>query len=172
MTRPLLPDSYWVVPGQVAAGEYPGARFRANTREKLGLLLDAGIRTFIDLTEEDELRPYVGDLEEIAAARGIRVQHVRMSIRDLCVPELTHLQAILDLIDRSSSDGNAVYVHCWGGIGRTGTVIGCWLARNGYAKQAALDRIAELRGTTPSAYRQSPETSEQRDFVLAFEENG
>jgi protein-tyrosine phosphatase len=61
-----------------------------------------------------------------------------------------------------------VYVHCRGGIGRTGTVIGCWLARNGLTGQAALDRIAELRAGTPDGYTQSPETAAQRAFVLAF----
>lgn len=166
--RPLTPDSYWVVPGRLAAGEYPGTRFRATTREKLGVLLDAGIRSFIDLTEEGELRPYRGDLEEIAAARGIHVQYFRMPVRDLDVPDRAHLGAILDLIDRYASDGTPAYVHCWGGVGRTGTVIGCWLTRNGYTGQAALDRIAELRAGMPDGRRQSPETPEQRDFVLGF----
>ena len=75
---------------------------------------------------------------------------------------------MLDQIDGCLADGTPVYVHCWGGIGRTGTVIGCWLARNGFPGQAALDRIAELRAGTPDAYKRSPETPAQRAFVIGF----
>jgi protein-tyrosine phosphatase len=35
------------------------------------------------------------------------------------------MTTILDAIDESMTAGKPVYVHCWGGMGRTGTVIGC-----------------------------------------------
>ena len=51
--------SYWVIQGQLLAGAYPSAYDVAEARSKLGLFLDAGIRTFVDLTEEPEpLRNY------------------------------------------------------------------------------------------------------------------
>ena len=166
--RGPIPDSYWVVPGKLAAGEYPGTSSPETTREKLERFLDAGLRTFIDLTEEHELRHYHSDLEELAAARGVEVQHHRMPIEDLGVPSESQLHAILDLIDRSVTHSVPAYVHCWGGVGRTGTVVGCWLSRNGFAGHAALDRIAQLRAGTPDGDRVSPETREQRALVLAF----
>ena len=42
--------SYWVIQGQLLAGAYPSAYDVAEARSKLGLFLDAGIRTFVDLT--------------------------------------------------------------------------------------------------------------------------
>ncbi|WP_374108489.1 hypothetical protein [Nostoc sp. XA010] len=30
-------------------------------------------------------------------------------------------------IDRALNGQEKVYVHCWGGIGRTGIVVGCYL---------------------------------------------
>ncbi|GIT00631.1 MAG: hypothetical protein CM1200mP26_23430 [Acidimicrobiales bacterium] len=39
---------------------------------------------------------------------------------------------ILDNLDGALTAGGKAYVHCWGGLGRTGTVVGCWLARHGY----------------------------------------
>ena len=36
-----------------------------------------------------------------------------------------------------------VYVHCWGGIGRTGTTVGCWFVRHGRTGDQALAEIAE-----------------------------
>ena len=50
------------------AGEYPGARTEAEARAKLGILLDAGVRQFIDLTEAGEysLRPYWPLVQQLA----------------------------------------------------------------------------------------------------------
>ena len=52
--RGPIPDSYWLIDGQLLAGEYPATHTRDATRDKLTKFLDAGIRTFIDLTEESE----------------------------------------------------------------------------------------------------------------------
>ena len=54
--------------------------------------------------------------------------------------------SILDAIDDSVKVGKPVYVHCWGGVGRTGMVIGCWLLRHGLAKSSdVLDMLMRLR---------------------------
>src|SRR5688572_31577057 len=55
MKRPgPIPDSYWLVVDLLLAGEYPGAEQDDRARTKLTKFLDAGIRTFIDLTESSE----------------------------------------------------------------------------------------------------------------------
>ena len=72
--RPIvpIPDSYWLVDGLLLAGEYPGTGDPRGTREKLARFLDAGIRTFIDLTEVREpLARYDGILQELARERAI-----------------------------------------------------------------------------------------------------
>ena len=55
--QPPIPDAYWVVPGRLLAGEYPGAKMDAEARRKLRLFLGAGVNFFLDLTEEAELAP-------------------------------------------------------------------------------------------------------------------
>jgi len=77
---------------------------------------------------------------------------------------------ILDAIDADLADGHCSYVHCWGGIGRTGTTVGCWLIRHGYATpNDALDVLRDLRkGDIGAGYRLAPETSDQRDFVKGW----
>jgi protein-tyrosine phosphatase len=170
MNDHVIPDSYWVTPGMLLAGEYPGARTDAEARAKLRALLDAGVRLFIDLTEAGEynLRPYWPLVQELAAERGIRVTHRRMSIPDMCTPERAHMQAVLDAIDAAIADGQPVYVHCYGGIGRTGTVVGCHLVQQGATGEAALAEIARRRQGTPDGHRQSPETEAQRRLVLTW----
>lgn len=82
----------------------------------------AGVNAFVDLTEAGEsgLKPYAHMLADGAA-------HRRMAIRDAGVPRTAaDMTAILDCIDGHLERGDVVYVHCWGGVGRTGTVVGCW----------------------------------------------
>jgi len=71
----------------------------------------------------------------------------------------------LDYLDRTIESGRAVYVHCYGGLGRTGTLIGCHLVRHGRSGPTALERIAELRGENPGIASSSPVTDRQRRFV-------
>ena len=172
MTGQVIPDSYWVLPGLLLAGEYPGAPTEAEAREKLRGLLDAGVRVFIDLTEVGEygLRPYWPLVQMLAAERGLVVAHKRLSIPDMGTAEPAHMRAILDEIDRQVAERQPVYVHCFGGIGRTGTVVGCYLVRHGAAGRAALAEIAQRRQGTPGGYRQSPETEDQCRLVLTWRE--
>jgi protein tyrosine/serine phosphatase len=67
-----------------------------------------------------------------------------------------------------------VYVHCVGGIGRTGTVVGCWLIRHGMQPEQAFRHLAQLYKTSgQSLYNpHSPETEEQARFILDWKENG
>ena len=63
-----LPDlhAYWIEPGVLIAGEYPGAQTEAEAERKLASLLDVGVRRFVDLTEEGELEPYEALLQQLA----------------------------------------------------------------------------------------------------------
>jgi protein-tyrosine phosphatase len=164
MTLPAhpIPNSYWVVPGRFLAGGYPGDLAADVAREKLRQLLAAGISLFLDLTEPDELRPYEPFLPELAAGRSI--VHRRMAIRDFSVPTLGEMIAILDTIDAALTAGHCLYLHCWGGSGRTGTVVGCYLVRQGMSGEDALDEIPRLRQGV-SSLRHSPETETQREMV-------
>jgi protein-tyrosine phosphatase len=73
------------------------------------------------------------------------------------------MREILDELAAAIDEGRTVYVHCRGGIGRTGTVVGCWLVRGGSSGEEAITTIAALRGDSFS-----PETREQHEFVRAW----
>ncbi len=155
---------YWVVPGKLLAGEYPRNKDEETSREKLNALLRTGITAFIDLTEEKE------GLEPYSALIG-SASHYRFPIQDVSIPESPDAAiAIIDAIDHHIGRGQIVYVHCWGGVGRTGVIIGCWLARHGFGGKAALMRLRELWQQCPkSVFRQSPETLEQEQYVLSWD---
>ena len=165
--RPI-PDSYWVRPGQLLAGEYPGSKSDREARQKLARLLDAGVTLFLDLTESGEynLEPYAHFLTEPSLRRNGHAIHRRRPIRDGGTPSVEEMCSILDTIDAALEEGHTVYVHCWGGIGRTGTVVGCYLVRHGMDAVAALDEIARLRAGTPDGWKESPENSAQKQVIL------
>ena len=111
-------NSYWVTRDRFAAGEYPGALKSNEAATKIEHLLRAGVDHFIDLTEERELEPYAGILEEVARRLGLNVGHERHPIVDGRVPTSPEqMVRILDAIDSALSEGKTVYVHCWGGVG-------------------------------------------------------
>lgn len=167
LRRPM-PGSYWVLPGRLLAGESPGAVDRAVATRKLRRLLAAGVTLFVDLTEpgEDGVPSYATLLPLVAPDTAIT--HVAMPIRDQDVPTPDAMRATLHTIDAALAREQCVYVHCRGGIGRTGTVIGCYLVRHGLAGTVALDRLAHLRLPTPDRQRPSPATEAQRAMVLEW----
>lgn len=145
-----IPDSYWVEPGRLLAGEHPTGRTDAETALRLQAFLAAGVSSFLDLTEAHESSPYQDPL-------GSGIRYSRMPIPDLGCPSEEHMLAILDRIDRELAHGHVVFVHCYGGLGRTGTVVGCWLTRQGLTGEQALERIPILRSAIPDpAWNLSP----------------
>jgi ADP-ribosyl-[dinitrogen reductase] hydrolase len=161
------PNCYWVPGERILGGEYPGAFDRAEALSKLRALLDAGVDSFVDLTEDGELLPYEDILRRELGKSAEDVRYQRLPIRDVSVPTAGRMREILDRIESEHAAGRTVYVHCWGGVGRTGTVIGCHLVRRGHSGRQALDRLKELWKTVAkrSYHAQSPETEEQRRFV-------
>ena len=169
-----MPNSYWVIPGRIAAGEYPGAKDPDEAAARLRTLLLAGIDHFIDLTgPADRLEPYAAIAADEARRLSRQMEHERHPVVDLGVPGSPREMAdILDAIDDALDDGRTVYLHCWGGVGRTGTVVGCWLVRHGRTGDEALGQIAEWWRGMEKAYRQprSPETPEQHAYVREWTE--
>lgn len=158
--------AWWVEPGVVLAGEYPGDRDPARAIAKLDLLVDHGVRTFVDLTARDQLAPYEPYLQQIAARRDLDIRRVAHPIPDMGVIATDDYDAIVDTVEESSTRG-AVYVHCWGGIGRTSTVVGCLLVHRGLDADAALATITRLRAGTRKAHLAAPQAATQIEVIRA-----
>ena len=170
-TSGLVPNAYWVKPGRFIAGDYPGGVDDKRTRTRLHRLLVAGVTLFLDLTEVNEHRsnPYAHLLKEESGHLGYSIEYHRAPIRDWHVPAPEVMKHILDTIDTALDAGQVVYVHCFAGLGRTGTVVGCYLARHGLNGEATLAEIARLRQDLPIGWVESPEAEIQRQMVRCWQ---
>jgi protein-tyrosine phosphatase len=167
MTKLPILESYWVEESSLLAGEYPGGYDLETTRRRMDAFLEAGVDTFINLTESDELPPYEDILKEEAKLYDVDVSHQCIPIRDFSVPSSETMTTILNAIDKAIKDGRCVYVHCWGGVGRTGMAVGCYLVRHGMPNGQALAKVDQLYKTRPADFLhpRSPETDAQVEFV-------
>jgi len=169
--RPIA-ESYWVEENRFLAGEHPGSYDPETVRRQMDAFLKAGINTFIDLTQSHELVSYEAILKEQARVYDINAFYHRFAIRDHTVPSRETMITILNTIDGALNSGHNVYVHCWGGVGRTGITVGCYLVRHGATNEQALAQVNKLYRTRSNTfyYPTSPETPEQIEFVRSWRE--
>ena len=106
-------------------------------------------------------------LHELAGP-GVATRH-SIPVPDLTVASDAQIAEAIGIIDRTLAAGAKVYVHCWGGKGRTGTILGCLLARQ--HGDRALEELNRIRTPQLSHARDSieiPETEDQRERVRSW----
>jgi ADP-ribosylglycohydrolase len=166
-----LPRSYWVLPGKLLAGGYPG-RGRGGSPAgtepgdslpgaALNVLVGAGVDAFLDLTSPGEdlgVPPYAVPPGSAFVRRGAPLED--MSADDRAVGRaVAELESLL-------AAGKTVYMHCVGGLGRTGTIVGSYLVGKGLvAPGEAVSLLKALRAGTDKPEADSPQTEEQRRLV-------
>jgi len=159
--EPPLPNSYWVLPGRLLAGEHPGGAEEAQARARLERLREAGIDCFVDLTEDGEQPDYRQLLPP-------RTWYLRSAIADTCVPNnVVQVQELLSRIRAALALGRNIYVHCRAGIGRTGLIVGCYLAEQERDGKAAIKLLNRLwrQSARAKTWPKVPQTPEQADYI-------
>jgi hypothetical protein len=176
-TSPLpFRRSYWVEPGVLVGGCYPGDLDAGVAREKLAGLVAVGVTRVGSLMQAEEVDAfgepfvdYVPVLRALTLAAARNVAWERIPIRDMGVPSVATMTAILDAIDAEAARGGCTFVHCWGGKGRTGTVTGCWLMRHRCDTWATvLGHLERLTAHNRRAFPRIPQTEEQVRFVRSW----
>jgi protein-tyrosine phosphatase len=171
MESKILPiqNSYWVIPGRFRAGEHPTIGSVDATKLKIRWLLVQGINFILDLTEHGEANvDYPIFIQNEASLLNIKATYKQYPIQDWSTPSYEKMVEILDMMEIALSGGKNIYLHCYGGLGRTGLTVGCFLGSHGYSGEQALLRILELRSSIPGESKNSPETERQRRMVLGW----
>ena len=157
-----LVHGYWVVPGRFLATEYPGHKTVDKARQKLSALIEAGVTSFVDLTEAGERTWDGSPMVPYDSLLPVDVAYRRFAIPDTSVIADDGYDEIVDYIRAELDAGKVVATHCWGGKGRTGTVVGAFLIdTEGRRYPEVIDRMQELRAGSKKADHSVPDTQEQ-----------
>ena len=145
-------ESNWVLPDRLLVGAYPASMNDEENDRWLGDVIKQGVTTFVCLQREyqntgvteamwrsgNALRPYYQEAVPMLAklqARAAADPHggyerlakelelVHFPIEDCNVGEDGEVLKLCENLAERVRNGECLYVHCWGGHGRTGTVV-------------------------------------------------
>ncbi len=148
--RVLLNGFSWVEEGKIAGMRQPGSLYPL--ARDLADLKDAGVDAIVSLTE-------------ISLDQSLLVQfgmtYFRVPILDFHPPTLSDINQVISFTRSSLASEHAVVIHCTAGLGRTGTMLACWLVSEGVSPDNAIFKVRSLR---PG----SIETSEQEQIIFDY----
>lgn len=139
----------WVIQNEIAGMARP-----VSVVSDLEFLKDNGIEAIVSLTE---LPLHKTLIEEF----GFEYKHI--PVADLTSPTQEQIEEFVTFVNNLISSKKKIVVHCDAGIGRTGTMLACYLVNKGRSAKSA---ITEVRKKRPG----SIETMEQEDTIARYEE--
>ena len=145
----MLRNFRFLIENKLAGMGHPGDR--SNLPETLHALRCRGIGAVVSLDEE-------GLPDDVVAQSGFEYRH--FPIDDFCAPTVEQAKAFARFVDEQLARGHAVVAHCWAGIGRTGTMLACYLIHGGQPADEAQRKVRRLGGI---------ESREQERFLCEFE---
>lgn len=141
-------DFFWLKNKKIAGGSLP------KSQDNINLLLENGITNLISLA-------YCNNVKNLIL--GSDIKHHCIEIEDFSIPSKEQIYEFNKIIDELGRE-DAVYVHCYAGCGRTGTMLALNLVYNG---MSATEAISDVRKVRPC----SLETTEQEMMVIEYQKN-
>jgi len=142
---------FWIIPRKLAGASIPWGI------NDLKYWWNQGIRAVVILLEEYEMDLTIDDYKEI----GFEV--LWKPIRDMTAPSIDTLLSIIKWIDKKINENKPVLVHCFGGLGRTGTILAAYLV---YKNMDPMKAIEYVRSIRPGAIQ----TISQLESVMLLKE--
>lgn len=144
----LSPDGFsWIDKPRLGAHAQPASV------EEYQWLREHGIHLVISLAEDAPRRSWINEA-------GLFSMHI--PIEDMHPPSQPQIDLCIAGIGKANKNQFGVSIHCGAGLGRTGTMIACWLVH--HVDLSAHDAIARVRRLRPG----SVETDEQAEAVVEY----
>lgn len=151
----MTPNFSWFLPNEIAGSGQVGGWYPDSHQvliSDLWELQELGVGAVVSLTE----LPLAS-----SALSVVGMGYLHLPIRDMSPPSLGEIEQFLTFSKVSIKEGSPVLVHCGAGLGRTGTMLACYLVERGHAPAVAIDRV---RAERPG----SIETLEQEMAIFQY----
>ena len=139
----------WVIDGELARHGAP------QTPDDLEFLKDMGIKALVRMAEEDKAHVTPDEVE----AAGFIDCHE--PVPDFTPPTPSQIDRMIGFIKQCVSEGKPVAVSCGAGVGRTGTILACYLVSKCRTADEAMAEVKRTRGA-------EIETDKQKEAVRSY----
>ena len=143
------PDNFsWLIEGKLAGSAIP------TSKDEIKWIQEEGVKSIVTVREESLDDDWI---------KNINYLHIHSN--DMGVPEFEDLIKAVDFIHQRITNNEPVMVHCLAGLGRTGTILACYLIK--YQKLSADDSIQKVRESRPGSIQSFP----QEEIIFQFEKS-
>ena len=143
------PDNFsWIIEEKLAGSAIP------TSKEEIDWIKQEGVKSIVTIREEPLEDEWIKD-----------VNYLHVHSNDMGVPEFDDLVSSVDFIHERLVNNEPVMVHCLAGLGRTGTILACYLIK--YEKMSSDDAITRIRKQRPG----SIQSYSQEEIIFRFEKS-
>ena len=140
------PDNFsWLIEGKLAGSAIP------TSTDEVEWAIEQGVKSIVTVKEEPLDESWIKD-----------VKYLHIPSNDMGVPEFVDLVSAVDFIHNRITNDEPVMVHCLAGMGRTGTLLACYLVK--HQKMSADEAIQKVRAERPGSIQSFP----QEEIIFQF----
>ena len=141
------PDNFsWIIEEKLAGSAIP------TSKEEIDWIKQEGVKSIVTIREEPLEDEWIKD-----------VNYLHVHSNDMGIPEFSDLVNSVDFIHQRITNDEPVMVHCLAGLGRTGTILACYLIK--YEDMTANDAIEKVRQERHG----SIQSFSQEEIIFRFE---
>ena len=143
------PDNFsWLIEGKLAGSAIP------TSIDEVQWLIEQGVKSIVTVKEDP--------LDDVWVEN---VDYHHLVSNDMGVPEFDDLISSVDFLHQRITNDEPVMVHCLAGLGRTGTILACYLIK--YQQMSADDAIQKVRNERHG----SIQSFSQEEIIFRFEKS-